>query len=311
MSEKYVRKTKNSYNIVKNSRVFGKFNSLDDAIFVREILIRNNWDIDNFTLEMHLSLDNYVAVSKIDEKLVILGKFKDKPNDKLIEKLIKRQIRNPNNSKYGLNIVRAFDLFMVKKQIAGDEYIFGIFDNLDDAIFARNFLLDNNWNVQAFSEVEYCDESETYKIVKVYDDRVYILGTFKTKQDAQNNIENSKAEFLNRIAKHKHGLSNHPHLDPLTDHISDLESEFQITAHDEVWNFEDVSDPIRDIVFNLTPWQKIIHDEISGEIAFDDLVRSLGRYKSKNFDKKVKRYLDELIDLGLVEKLDDDIYRKV
>ena len=92
MSEKYIRKNKNSYKIIKNSRVFGKFDSLDDAIFVREILINNNWDIDNFTLEMHLSLDNYIPVSKIDEKLVILGKFKDKPNDKLIEKLTKKRI---------------------------------------------------------------------------------------------------------------------------------------------------------------------------------------------------------------------------
>ena len=54
MSEKYIRKNKNSYKIIKNSRVFGKFDSLDDAIFVREILINNNWDIDNFTLEMHV-----------------------------------------------------------------------------------------------------------------------------------------------------------------------------------------------------------------------------------------------------------------
>ena len=94
MSEKYIRKNKNSYKIIKNSRVFGKFDSLDDAIFVREILINNNWDIDNFTLEMHLSLDNYIPVSKIDEKLVILGKFKDKPNDKFLEKLAKKLLNN-------------------------------------------------------------------------------------------------------------------------------------------------------------------------------------------------------------------------
>lgn len=311
MGEKYIRKTKNSYKIVKDSRVFGKFDSLDDAIFVREILIENNWDIDNFTLEMHLSLDNYVPVSKIDEKLVVLGKFKDKPNDKLIEKLIKKHKRNPNNSKYGLNIVRVFDLFMVKKQIAGDEYVFGIFDNLDDAIFTRNFLLDNSWNVQAFSEVEYCDESETFKIVKVFEDRVYILGTFDSRQEALDNIENSKSEFLNKISKHKYGLASHPHLDMLTGHIEDLENEFQLDAEDDVWNFKDVDDPLSDIIFNLTPWQKIIYDEISDEVTFDGLVKSLARYRTKNFDKKVRRYLDELIDLDLVECVGDDRYKKI
>ena len=151
----------------------------------------------------------------------------------------------------------------------------------------------------------------TYKIVKVYDDRVYILATFKSRSDALNNIENSKSEFLNKITKHKHGLANHPHLDALTEHIEDLENEFHLTTEDDVWNFNEVNDPLSEIIFNLTPWQKIIYDEISDEFAFDDLVQSLSRYKTKNFDKKVKRYIDELVDLGLVEKLDDKNYRKI
>ena len=32
MSEKYIRKDKNSYRIIKNSRVFAKVDTLDDAI---------------------------------------------------------------------------------------------------------------------------------------------------------------------------------------------------------------------------------------------------------------------------------------
>ena len=311
MSEKYIRKGKNSYALVKDSRVFGNFASLEDAIFVRDILVDNNFDIDNFTLEMYLSLDSYVAVSKIDEKLHILGKFKDKPNDKLVEKLIRKRKRNPNNSKYGLNIIRVFDLFMVKKQIAGDEYIFAVSDTLEEVVFVRNFLLDNKWNVGAFLEIEYDDEAENYKIVEVIDDRAYVLDSFKTEKEAQMNLENSKKEFLNRIYRHKHGLANHPHLDSLTGELDNLQVRFDVEVGDDVWNFGDVSDPLSEIIFNMTPWQKIVYDAIDGEVTIDDLCRKLSRYRSKNFPKKIEKNLDELVDLKMVEKLDSNYYKKI
>lgn len=312
MSEKYIRKEKNSYKIIKNSHVFGKFDSLEDAIFVRDLLAGKNWDLDNFTLEMHLSHGKHIVVAKIDEKLHLLGKFEDKPNDKLVEKLTKKIKRNPNNSKYGLNIARIFEIFMVKKQIAGDSYVFGEFDNLDDAKFTRNFLLDNNWNVNAFNDIEFDDETDQYKIVKVYDDRVYILGTFENFEDAQNNLKNCQKEFLNKIYKQKNGLSHHPHLDVLTNHIEELEGEFQLKTSDDVWDFkEDVENPLNDIIFNLTPWQKTIYDAADETFTIDNLVEKLKRYKTKNFDKKVERYLHELVELNLVEKIDDENYKKL
>ena len=312
MAEKYVRSDKNSYKIVKDSYVFAKADSLEDAIFMRDLLLSKNWNIDNFTLEMHLSLDKYYVVAKIDEKLHLLGKFDTKPNDKLVEKLIKKIKRNPNNSKYGLNISRVYEIFMVKKQIAGDEYIFGLYDNLGDARFTRNFLLDNNWNVNAFKEVEFCDESETFKIVTVIDDRAYILGSFDTFDEAEDNIENSKKEFLNKIYKHKTGLANYPHLDGLTDKLEYLEGEFQVKITDETWDFtRKVTDPLNDIVFALTPWQKIIYDAAGETFTIDDLERLLKRYRSKNFTQKIRRHLDELIELNLIEKIDGENFKKL
>ena len=312
MSEKYIRRDKNSYRIVKNSRVFAKVDTLDDAIFLRDLLEGKNWNLDDFTLEMHLSHDRYVAVAKIDEKLYLLGKFDTKPNDEYLEKLIKKIRRNPNNSKYGLNISRVFEIFMVKKQIAGEEHVFGLFDNLDDAKFTRNFLLDNSWNVDAFSQIEFFDEDESYKIVFVFDDMVYVLGTFDDLEEARKNIKNSRKDFLNRIYKHKNGLANYPHLDRLTDHLSELEEEFQLKTSDETWQIRnDVEDPLKDFVFNLTPWQKIIYDSAGETFTFDELKVSLKRYRSKNFDEKITRHLEELIGLELIEKIDDENFRKI
>ena len=45
MSEKYIRKNKSSCTIVKSSKTYAKITSLDDAIFIRDFLVENNWDL--------------------------------------------------------------------------------------------------------------------------------------------------------------------------------------------------------------------------------------------------------------------------
>ena len=311
MSEKYIRKNKNNFTVVKNSRTYGKYDSLDVAVFARDLLVSSDWQLDNIHDEIFEIDDGYLVFKVIDDKLFCLGQFSEKPTFDAISKLTRKKIRNPNNSKYGLNISRLFDNYIIKKQIAGDEYIFGVFDNLEDATFSRNFLLEHDWDVNAFGEIEFCDETDTYKIVEVFDDRIYILASYETLAEAEKNLENAKSEFLNKIFKHKNGLANYPHLDILTDRIDELENDFQLKTQDDFWNIGDVENPLEDIIFNLTPWQKIIYDNAGDEFTFQQLKVKLKRYESKNFDKKIQRYLDELQELNLIEKLDDDVYRKV
>lgn len=311
MSEKYIRKNKNNFTVVKNSRTYGKYDSLDVAVFARDLLVSSDWQLDNIHDEIFEIDDGYIVFKVIDDKLFCLGQFSEKPTFDAISKLTRKKIRNPNNSKYGLNISRLFDNYIIKKQIAGDEYIFGVFDNLEDATFSRNFLLEHDWDVNAFGEIEFCDETDTYKIVEVFDDRIYILASYETLAEAEKNLENAKSEFLNKIFKHKNGLANYPHLDILTDRIDELENDFQLKTQDDFWNIGDVENPLEDIIFNLTPWQKIIYDNAGDEFTFQQLKVKLKRYESKNFDKKIQRYLDELQELNLIEKLDDDVYRKI
>ncbi|WP_405273275.1 hypothetical protein [Methanobrevibacter sp.] len=311
MSEKYIRKNKNNFTVIKNSRTYGKYDSLDVAVFARGLLVSSDWQLDNIHDEIFEIDDGYIVFKVIDDKLFCLGQFSEKPTFDAISKLTRKKIRNPNNSKYGLNISRLFDNYIIKKQIAGDEYIFGVFDNLEDATFSRNFLLEHDWDVNAFGEIEFCDETDTYKIVEVFDDRIYILASYETLAEAEKNLENAKSEFLNKIFKHKNGLANYPHLDILTDRIDELENDFQLKTQDDFWNIGDVENPLEDIIFNLTPWQKIIYDNAGDEFTFQQLKVKLKRYESKNFDKKIQRYLDELQELNLIEKLDDDVYRKV
>ncbi|WP_156064483.1 hypothetical protein [Methanobrevibacter sp. YE315] len=307
MGEKYIRNNRNSYNIVKNSKIYAKITALDDAIFIRDLLIKKNWDLNKIP-ETVKKDDNYLVLAVIDEKLHLLAKFKSKPDSETIIKLTKNKIRNPNNSKYGLNITKVFDTYVIKKQIASDEYIFGYYDNLADAQFVRNFLLDNNWNVNEFGEIEFDEETDSYKVIKVIDDNVYVIDSYDSKDEID--LKKSYENFLSRISKHKFGLASQPHLDLLKDKIPELEEEFDVKTKDDVWSFEDVSSPLNDIIFNLTPFQQSVYDSIDSNTSLDEIKKSMIRYKSKNFDKKILKNIDDLIELNLIEMVDDEVYRK-
>ena len=304
MGEKYLRENKNSFNIVKKSKIYAKITDLDDAIFIRDLLIQNDWDLNKIP-QIIKKDDDYLVLAIIDEKLHLLGKYKTQPDTLTIINLIKQFKRNPNNSQYGLNITRVFDTLVIKKQIAGDSYIFGYYDNFEDARFVRNFLLDHDWNVNAFREIEFDDETHSYRVVSIIDDYVYVLGNFNFK--SQINLEKVHEEFLAKISKHKYGLARYPYLDSLKDRIPELEERFQVKTKDENWSFDNIDDNgsvLNQVIFNLTPFQQAVLNSITSDTSFDEIKRSLIRYNSKNFDNKILRNLDELIDLDLVEKID-------
>ena len=302
MSEKYIRQNKNSCTIVKNSKTYAKADNLDDAIFIRNLLIENDWDLSK-TPQILKKDDSYWILTVYEDKIFLLAKYRQKPNQDTVDNIIKRHRRNPNNSKYGLNITRVFDTYVIKKRIAGDDYIFGYYDRLEDAEFVRNFLMDHSWNVNEFEEIEFDSDTDTFKVIRVIDDKVYILGSF---DDDDINLSDVYEEFLAKISKHKYGLASYPHLDLLKDDIDELEEEFNVKTRDGTWNFEDVGqDPLSEIVFTLTPFQKSVYDAIDGETSFDEIKKSLMRYRSKNFESKINKNLDELMDLKLIEKQGD------
>ena len=297
MSEKYIRKNKSSYIIVKNSKSYGKFDSIDEAKLIRDELIKNNWNIYSID-ETYAFDDEYLIIKSVDGKLQSLGRFKEQPSQEMVEKLYKKHLRNPNNSKYGLNISKVFDTFVIKKQIAGDDYIFGYYDNLEDAEFVRNHLLENSWDVNSFSQIHFDDETDLYRVVETIDDKVYVLDTFANKSDID--IVRCHEEFLSKITKHKLGLAQHHHLDELTGKIDELEERFDVKAHDDIWDFNNKKEPL-DVIFGMTPFQKSVYDAID-DSTFEEIKKSLMRFKSGNFDEKIQKNLDELIELGLISK---------
>lgn len=306
MDRKYLRENKNSFNIVKNSKIYAKITAYDDTIFIRDLLIQYQWDL-NRVPSVVKNDGEYMVLAVIEDKLHLLAKYKTEPDELAIANLIKKFRRNPNNSAYGLNITRVLDTFVIKKQIAGDEYIFGYYDDLEDAQFVRNLLLDNNWNVNVFREIEFDDETLTYRVTSVIDDRVYVLGNFQFKNKI--NLKCVYEGFLAKISKHKYGLANYPHLDLLKDRIPELEERFQVKTKDTTWSFDNINEEesiLDQVIFNLTPFQQAVLDTIDENTSCEQIKKSLIRYNSRNFDKKIQKNLDELLDLKLIEKMGDN-----
>ena len=200
MSYKYIRENKNSFAIYKSSKNYGKFNNLDDAILARDMLVDNDWNLDNINTKLIKTDNGYIIIDILDEKLCFLKKLKRKPDADEINEAIKKHKRNPNNSRYGLNITKVFDTFIIKKQIAGDDYIFGYYDNLSDCEFVRNFLMENNWDVSRFKTIEFDKDSDSYKVVEVIDGKVYVL---KTSKNSDIDLNKTYEEFIEKIYKHK------------------------------------------------------------------------------------------------------------
>lgn len=304
MSEKYIRENRKSCSIVKGSRTYAKISNLEDAIFIRDFLVEIDWNLDEVPQILEKD-DEYYVLATYDEKLHLLARYRQKPDGKTVEKLIKKHMRNPNNSKYGLNISKILDTYVISKQIAGDSYIFGLYDNLGDAEFVRNFLMDHSWNVNEFDRIEYDEDTDTFRAVLVIDDYVYVLDSFDT---AEIDLKKTYEEFLSKISKHKYGLANYPHLDRLKNKIEVLEDELDVKASDDVWIFGgdiEAKDALTDIIFTLTPFEKSVYDAIATKATFDEIKQKLARYKSKNFDEKITRNLDSLIEKDMIKKEGD------
>ena len=305
MTEKHIRKNRKSYTIYKGSKTYGRYMNLDDAITARDILTSHDWDMTRIPNVIQID-DGYLILTVTDDKLHITARTATQPSDDLVEKLIKRQRRNPNNSRYGLNITRVFDTFIIQKTIRGDEYIFGYYDNLEDASFVRNHLLDNNWDTGTFSKIMHDDETGKIKITDVIDGKVYVLDTYDDENDVS--LEQSYNNFLVKITKHNHGLASHPYLDELTGMVSELEEKYNVKAHDDVWDLSNVANPLEDVIFKLTPFQKIVYDNVDGT-TLEEIEARLAGYRSGNFTMKIKRNLDELVELDLIAKK-GEVYSK-
>ena len=61
--------------------------------------------------------------------------------------------------------------------------------------------------------------------------------------------------------------------------VSELEEKYNVKAHDDVWDLSNVANPLEDVIFKLTPFQKIVYDNVDGT-TLEEIEARLAGYRS-------------------------------
>ncbi|MGI6448187.1 MAG: hypothetical protein ACOX01_06195 [Methanobrevibacter boviskoreani] len=180
---KYIVRIGSHYRISKmiDGKIieFGYFDNIDEAIKVRNSLIKNKWDEKiineykskfkmNNNIHKHIHKNNrgFSVVNRINGQLINFGTFNN-----LDEALDYRNYLEENDwfrnyddnedmkeEKYDEYIYLKNDgLYYLKYNVDDEIRIFGIFDNPLDAIAARLDCLKNQWDTFSISEKEYME----------------------------------------------------------------------------------------------------------------------------------------------------------
>lgn len=245
-----------------------------------------------------------------------------------LEPLYEESEKISDDSKYDSNIYKKYSGFIVVNSIDGKDHIFGYYDNIKHTYFVRDFLIKNDWDLTKFKCIEFDEVCLEYYIIKVIKNRVYVIDGFYTYNEAYLNYTKSLKEFVIKIYLHKYGFEKNFYVHELMDVAEDLFLEVDELTNEDSWlidrlpeiyepktieNSEEVDIDLN-LINTLTLWQKKIFDVVNkfdDEIfSFDELKRHLLKFKSKNFDNKIRKYLGELIDLKLIIDLGDDNYKR-
>ena len=177
---------------------FGSFKTLDEALKCREDLVSTNWGDLNITLEMkkgkYISYNGimYTIQRMINGSINVYGYFNElesaiEQRDWLIAHGWSR-LEVPDDSRR--HIHKRGDEYIVYKRSHSDIEYFGTFNSLDEAKYARNKLIENDWvledsneDMEIISDFVYFD-GEFYIIKKEVDGQNRIYGVYKNKNQA-------------------------------------------------------------------------------------------------------------------------------
>ena len=341
----YIRK---SFN--RNEVGFGLYKNLDDATFARNLLKDNNWDLSKvkeLAPVCFSSIHNqYVVFDVVDEKVIVADKF-DSQSEALGN--AQKSIEEYRKSKYGTgekHVVFNGRLFAVQRWMSGKINYFGSFKELEDAVAVRNLLVDVDWDLSSIYENRIYEINDYFYKFHIFEGTVKIIGKFRNNEDAQsneNNLSNLTYEDIydpenqySKVNRHiskrggkfwiKKNIDGQPRIFGPFDTRSDA-----IDARDKYeemgWNIDfdeqsiysadpDSDDSFEEVISKLSMWQRIIYDTIvrldKTYFSFEELADHsfLKRYKSANYIQKVSKHLQELVDLGLVTQLEENIFKK-
>lgn len=206
---------------VKNDKnkvliTFGRFSSQDVACAAVNLLIKYDWDIvsvfdnpisnylDTFyvfkVMNSHLIFDSkFNSYEKAVEYLEINSKCNDFHNDILHKKKRKSRFKEMKSSesfedKKIPNIFSKEDNFIVKYNPRGKEY--GIFNSLDQAIVAKNILVEHNWNIPDSIEIKFYNSY--YWVFRADCNILFFIDKFESYEDALDCLDSNKTPSIKK-----------------------------------------------------------------------------------------------------------------
>lgn len=341
----YIRKM-----IDKRDVWFGMYRALDDATFARDLLKDHDWDLNEIAElpKVHFSEihGKYLIVGVADGRLIIAGSFDDE--DDAIENA-EKSLEEYKKSKYRTGeryVVFNGKMYAVQRGVSGKIIYYGSFHELEDAVAVRDLLVSIDWNLEDVYENRIYEFSDIFYKFHIFENLVKIIGKFKSHDDAVGNVNNLSSltyediyDPENQYSKANRHITKrlgeywvkkkidgqirmfgpYPTRDAAIDARDEYEKngwDFGLDGESIYSNGGDYDDSLEDIVSDMSLWQKIIYDTIvrleKTYFSFDDLLNHsyLKRYRSGNFETKVSKHLGELVAMGLVSQLEENIFRK-
>ena len=205
MYYKNIYKSRNTYKVTniinKKSKIFGVYDSLDKAVFIRDLLVKHKWKITEIKKlpPVFRFNDRWVILYIENNKIMMLGDFKTQSSAfKNLDKTIKNYHRNPKNTKYGLYISKRASSYGIVKKMGGKNYSFGHYDKLQDAVLARNLLIEYKWNLNMIKKsghIVFDDETGQYCVIEIVERKIHTLDRFNTHFEARKNCRKLLDDF--------------------------------------------------------------------------------------------------------------------
>lgn len=326
-------------------KVYGSYPSYDEAIFVRNLLEENDWNMDYFiNNNIFKKDDEYIILVKLDNKVRLLSTYSvydDAVNQ--LDYVIDDYMVNKSKRREAKYIYKVKNKYVIQKFYKGKMRVFGRFASFEDAVTIKRLLAKLNWDISNVNEGNNIFKIHgEYAVILEDNNQLHLLGTFNTFEEAmknKNNLISDKVTFLNSLAnpyskknkyikKSNKGYSVSKRIDGELITFGTYNNYDEAVAERDKFEADNWKtnekptkevDDLNSIIFNLTRWQKVVFDVIEGldkdTFTFDDLMEfksSFMRFTTPSkVEKKVKTNIDDLVNLNLLEKIDDNTYQKL
>lgn len=125
---------------------YGSYKDHDLAVIVRDMLILNNWNKDEYPQIRNLAED-VLNIQRLLDNNMFSGEY----DYTLLEQLCHLELIQDSNNKY----IRSYgNKFTIQKYMDGDIKNFGVYDTKKEAIEMRDLLIENNWDSTVLELIE-------------------------------------------------------------------------------------------------------------------------------------------------------------